>query len=314
MIAFRQDLLLRWTTLLSVVFCSTAAFADSTDDDRARAEALFNEGRAAVKANDYATACPKFEESLKLARRAGTLFNLAQCEEHEGRLVTAVAYYKEGIVVLEPGDLRLAPSKQQLALVEPRVPYLTVKLGAAMPTGGRVTLDGREVEKLDTELPVNPGKHELRVLAPKYVDGVLPFEIAESAHETKTIAIGARLPDPPPPRAVLPPHRIAAIAAFGVGGLGVLTAAITGGLLVSTKSRVDEECPQTACNTAAGYEASKLGKPLLIANTVGWALGLAGASGGTLLWLFGGKKDSKPSKSAQSLMFGPGFVGVEGSF
>lgn len=299
---------------LLIATCSGVAFADSTDDERARAEELFNEGRAAVKANDYATACPKFEASLKLARRAGTLFNLAQCEEHEGRLVTAVALYKEGIVVLEPGDLRLAPSKQQLAIVEPRLPYLTVKLGSAIPKGGRVTLDGREIEKVDVEFAVNPGKHELRVLAPKYADGVLPFEIAESAHETKTVAIGARLPEPPPPPYVVPTQRIVAIAALGVGGLGFISAAITGGLLVSTKNQIAQECPRSVCTTAAGYAASLQGKSLLIANTVAWGVGIAGAGAGTFLWLFKAKKESATPKSGHNFIVSPGFVGVEGSF
>jgi len=162
-----------------VVMIPTPGLADETDDDRKEAERLFNEGRAAVKAEDYKTACPKFEASLKLARRAGTLFNLAQCEEHEGRLVTAVQYYKEGIVVLEPGDPRLAPSKKQLANIEPRMPYLTVNVEGTLPAGGRLTLDGREIDVIGKEFAVNPGKHELRALAPKYADGVVEFEIEE---------------------------------------------------------------------------------------------------------------------------------------
>lgn len=292
---------------------ANSAHADSTDHDRLRAEALFNEGREAVKADDYATACPKFEESLKLARRAGTLFNLAQCEEHEGRLVTAVALYKEGIVVLEPGDPRLGPSKQQLAIVEPRLPFLTVKLAGVLPPGGRVTLNGREIEALDKEFAVNPGKHILKVLAPKHTDEVSAFFMAEGAHETKTVKAGARIPDPPPPPNPITPQRIAAVASLGLGGLGFLGAAITGGLLVSTNARVEKECPQSVCLTAAGFEASKQGKPLLIGNTVAWGVGIAGVGTGLFL-LFKEKQDPKPTKPTHSLVVNPGFVGIEGSF
>ena len=310
----RPLFLLRLASVLLAVTYSGIALADQTDDDRTRAEALFNEGRAAVTANDYATACPKFEESLKLARRAGTLFNLAQCEEHEGRLVTAVQYYKEGIVVLEPGDPRLGPSKKQLALVEPRLPYLTIKLASSLPKDGRVTLDGREVADLGVEFAVNPGKHEIKVLALKYADSSLAFEIAESARETKTVSAGARLPDPPPPPNVLSPKRIGAIVAFGVGGLGFVTAIITGELLVSTKARVDEGCPNVVCTTAAGYEAARQGKPLLVVNTLAWGLGIAGVGTGAFLLLFKGTKDSAKSTSAHSFVVGPGFVGIGGSF
>jgi hypothetical protein len=314
-IASRQTtILLRLGGVLLITTHSGAAWADKTDDDRALAESLFNEGRAAVTANDYATACPKFEASLKLAHRAGTLFNLAQCEEHEGRLVTAVRYYKEGIVVLEPGDPRLGPSKKQLATVEPRLPYLTIKLAAVLPKDGRVTLDGREVEALDVAFAANPGKHEIKVLAPKYADAVMPIELAEAANETVTVKVGARLPDPPPQVVGLSPQRIGAIAAFGVGGLGFVGAVITGGLLVSTNTRVQEGCPNKVCTTAAGYEASRNGKPLLVVNTLAWGIGIAGVGTGAFLLLFRGKKDAAKSKSAHSVVVGPGFVGLEGSF
>lgn len=290
------------------------AFADSTDDDRLLAETLFNEGRAALKVDDYATACPKFQESLKLARRAGTLFNLAQCEEHEGHLVSAIAYYKEGIVVLEPGDPRLGPSKQQLANVEPRLPFLTVKVDGVLPPGGRVTLDGRDVQAIDKEFAIDPGSHEIKVLAPKHADSVLTFTIDEFKRETKTVVAGARLPDPPPPANPITPQKIVAISALGVGGLGLLGAVITGGLLVSTKADVKKDCPQSVCTTAAGFEASKQGKPLLIGNTVAWGVGLAGVGTGLFL-LFKDKQDSAlKKKAAHSLILSPGFVGIKGSF
>jgi hypothetical protein len=314
MASTRTAVLLSFTGVLLTTTSSGTALADEMDDDRNRAETLFNEGRAAVLANDYATACPKFEESLKLARRAGTLFNLAQCEEHEGRLVTAVLYYKEGIVVLEPGDPRLAPSKKQLADIAPRVPHLTIKVASSLPTGGRVTLDGREVEALDVEFATNPGKHEIKVLAPKYADGSMQIEIAEAAHETVTVKAGLRLPDPPPPTNVLNPKRIAAIAAFGVGGLGFVTAAITGGLVVSTNASVQKGCPNLVCTTATGYEASRLGSTLLVVNTVAWGVGIAGAGAGAFLLLFSSKKDATKPKKAHSFILGPGFVGLEGSF
>lgn len=299
-----------------VVLVPSVAFADKTDDERKEAERLFNEARAAVQAEDYKAACPKFEASLKLARRAGTLFNLAQCEEHEGRLVTAVQYYKEGIVVLEPGDPRLGPSKKQLANIEPRLPYLTVVVEGVMPQGGRVTLDGREVEVLGKEFAVNPGKHELRILAPKYADGVVEFEIEEFKKESKTISIGARLPDPPVRIKDLGPKKIAMIAAFGVGGLGVIGAAISGGVLVGAKNRVDKECPSPnkVCESTAAHEAAERAKTSLVLNTLSWGVGIAGVGVGTFLLFYKPKKSPEKPPQAHSLLVAPGFVGIEGRF
>ena len=47
-------------------------FDAGAQDDRARADALFKEGRAAVTRGDYAVACAKFSESFALDRAAGT--------------------------------------------------------------------------------------------------------------------------------------------------------------------------------------------------------------------------------------------------
>lgn len=297
-----------------VIMIPSPGLADETDDDRKEAERLFNEGREAVKAEDYKTACPKFEASLKLARRAGTLFNLAQCEEHEGRLVTAVQYYKEGIVVLEPGDPRLAPSKKQLANIEPRMPYLTVTIQGTLPANGRVTLDGREIEVIGKEFAVNPGKHELRALAPKYADGVVEFEIEEFKKEAKTISIGARLPDPPVRIKDLGPKRIAIIAAYGVGGLGVIGAAVTGGFVVSRYQLAETQCPNRQCKTLEANVKTEQGKGLLVGNTIAWGMAIAGAGAGTFLLLYKGKNEPLKSARTPTWLLGPGFVGIKGSF
>ena len=219
---------------VSLLFSARPSFADQLDDDAKKAEELFNEAREAISRDDYKAACPKFEESLKLVRRAGTMFNLAQCEEHEGRLVTAMRYYKEGIVVLEPGDPRLGPSKQRLSAVEPRIPRLTIQPAADLPKDSRVTLDGKEVEGLSMEILVNPGEHTLAVFAPKRVENKLVVKLEEGERKEVGVSAGAVVvepPRPPPPPVVeqLGKRRIVGLVSLGVGGLGFVGAAVTGG-------------------------------------------------------------------------------------
>lgn len=45
--------------------------------------------RGLVQKGDWAAACPKFEESERLDPGIGTLYHLADCYEHVGRLATA---------------------------------------------------------------------------------------------------------------------------------------------------------------------------------------------------------------------------------
>jgi thioredoxin-like negative regulator of GroEL len=73
----------------SLVLAPTLARADDT----AGAQALFNDGKKLMTSGKYADACPKLEESQRLAPAIGTKFNLADCYEHTGRLASAWAAF-----------------------------------------------------------------------------------------------------------------------------------------------------------------------------------------------------------------------------
>ncbi len=57
-------------------FTLFAASASANQRDPAAAEALFRSGRVAIEKGDYASACPKFEESSRLDPAVGTTCNL----------------------------------------------------------------------------------------------------------------------------------------------------------------------------------------------------------------------------------------------
>src|ERR1700685_1939228 len=81
-----------------VVVAALAGIAGSTiahADDSAAAQALFDQAKKAMAAHRYADACPKLEESLRLEEGVGTLLNLADCYEHEGKLASAWSKYIE---------------------------------------------------------------------------------------------------------------------------------------------------------------------------------------------------------------------------
>lgn len=69
------------------------SFSPEVSDNRQRAEALFAEGREAMKRSDFAVACKKFDASLKLDFGLGTLLNLAECTAKLGDLGRACALY-----------------------------------------------------------------------------------------------------------------------------------------------------------------------------------------------------------------------------
>jgi hypothetical protein len=126
---------------------------------------LFREGRSLVDLGNYAGACPKFAESLRLDYAPGTLLNLADCEEHTGRIATAWAYFNDLSTELPPTDERQPMAVQRANALEPRLPHLTVRSRAGLPVGVKVTRDDVELGRasLDQALPVDPGVHTVVV-------------------------------------------------------------------------------------------------------------------------------------------------------
>jgi Tfp pilus assembly protein PilF len=73
---------------------------DPATAERMLAEKLFDEGRKAMSAGDYKTACPKFEESHRIEPAVGSLINLAACLELSGQPAAACQNYREALVML----------------------------------------------------------------------------------------------------------------------------------------------------------------------------------------------------------------------
>src|SRR5262245_40354409 len=84
------------SVLASALLVSAPAFAQPKRDAVA-ADYLFREARKASRAGNYAKACPLFAESLRLDPGAGTLMNLADCEEHLGQIASAWEHWREAL-------------------------------------------------------------------------------------------------------------------------------------------------------------------------------------------------------------------------
>ncbi|MEZ4227004.1 MAG: hypothetical protein R3B13_39055 [Polyangiaceae bacterium] len=142
--------------------------ASSAPGGAARADALFREARTTMKAGDYDAACPKLEESYRLDPAAGTAVNLGDCFDKQGKVGSALLAYRAARDLLQPGDPRISPVAQQIAVLERRAPKLTITLAPEAPEGMTVLRNGRKVElaELGKALPLNPGDVVLEVSAP----------------------------------------------------------------------------------------------------------------------------------------------------
>jgi PEGA domain len=236
-----------------------AAPAFAQPHDKAAAEALFKEGRAALEKGDYTTACAKFAASLEGSGATGPLVNLAECEEKRGRIATALQLWRDVATRLGgTTDDRLPIAKERIAELEGRVPRITVKLPEGAPAnttirvlprpfgaqssrtaagvsgsssqrlGSHVRIDAETTPRApDQPVTVDPGDHWIIVAAPGYEPQKVTVTVAE--RELKEVTAG-----PGPKQATATAVEIKSVPStqpapgslkrtigFVVGGLGV---------------------------------------------------------------------------------------------
>jgi hypothetical protein len=249
-----------------VLACMTLCRTGLAQDlDPAAAEVLFAAGRKAMTAGDYATACAKFAESQRLDPAAGTLINLADCLDEQGKVASSWQKWREARGMLRPGDDRLWAVDDRIKKIEARLPRLVVTLKSDVPKG---TVVYRDDVKLGTAafglaLPVDPGAHTIRVEAPRRE--VKQFEIELSEGERITIQA-----EPGEELAPAEPIATAAPAA------------------ATKKSVMDDECTdrdgRLLCRQG-GLRAADSGKTLATVANVGVAAGILGIGVGAYLIL-----------------------------
>ena len=254
----------------------------------AAAQALFNEGKQLMGAGRYAEACPKLEESQRLDPGMGTLFNLAECDEHVGKTATAWAAYLE---VASQAKLAAQPAREKVAreraaALEPKLGRLAITPPAGAPGGGgldalELRRDGVLIGKAQwgASLPVDPGDHVVVATAPgrRSWQGSVRVEPAKA----QTIAVPALEPAPvatpavaaaPAPAVVTPSVPVAIgptrgtgeatgpeapagaqlgpqkIAAIAIGGLGVVGLGLGTYFGLSSRSKHDDAGAHCAGN------------------------------------------------------------------
>jgi hypothetical protein len=291
------------------------------------AEQLFRDGRSLLEAGKVDEACEKFAASQRVSPAIGTLLNLAICREQQGRSATAWGLFADAeaqaLRAGDPGRARIAHDHG--ASLAGQLRKIVIDLPAA-PPGVVVKLDGIALPSsaLGTEIPVDPGKHDIAVTAP-----------GKKAWERTDVDVGSgppprvrvELEDAPPAStgaAAEPPttaspqesplgsfsQRWPAWIAFGVGAAGLVTGGVAGGLAFAKASDAKSGCQGSVCPEAAKGSADSA-KSLATVSDIGFAIGAVGALAGAALWLWA---PTRHPASAMSVVVGPTTVRLEGCF
>ncbi len=224
--------------------------------------------------------------------------------------------------------------RTELAALAPRLPSLIIQVrGADAP---RVTLDGADVPAavLGIKRPVDPGRHTIHAVARRTLPADASVTVAEGKVETVTLDLAPAPPGTPDAPDVSPPGTPAAVstplaplanaggsqkrigfAVLGVGAAGLVVGAITGGLAVSQRSSLIQQCPTGHClpsqQTALQPDVDKLHTLASISNA-GFIAGGVFAAAGIIVVVTTPK--ARPQGASVSPLVGPGFAGMAGRF
>ena len=160
------------------------AAAQGADTDRQIAQQLFDDGRALLEARRYGEACTKFAESQRLDPGGGTLLNLANCHELEGKTATAWSEFRDalGQAIKDGRKDREDFTRTHIDALAPLLMRIVVRVPEQV--AGRAPEINIDKSKLppaawNTPIPVDPGEHRVSVSAP----GVEPWTTTVSVSE-----------------------------------------------------------------------------------------------------------------------------------
>lgn len=290
--------------------------AEPSPADRTLARTLFEDGRALAKEGKFAEACPKLEESERLAPGIGTLFNLADCFESLGRTASAWSAFSEAadLARLAGQPERESVARERAQALKPRLSHLKVHLSGPPPNGLLLQIDGKSTSSavVDTEIPVDAGEHHVSGSAPGKVSQDLlvrievgkaltvldlpPFQDAPTTFSPPPEPSPPPLarPEPPkeaPPRTSRPWQKPVAIAAGGVALVAIGVGAAFGLKAGSEWSDAKGSCPSNACD-ANGYSGWESARSSATLSTVFFTTGAIAAAAGIVLWLTAPSADS----------------------
>lgn len=303
----RITTLLSRASVIAALGLTIPSVAHADPAAEARARALFEEGRAVVAKGDLAHAAELFTEARAVYPTAGSLYNLAHCEERLGRLAAARQHWAELLGEAKPGDERAVDATAHLAALTERIPTVKLVLPQGAPSGTTMSVDGVEVEpeRIGTERTIDPGPHLVVVVAPGRERTSTAVLVAEAVRgfplrgtlgrelvEAKPASSGPPVAEPPSvapaseadvDTALEGPRTTLAYVSGGLGLAGLALSGVSALVVLGEKSTVASHCDAEKICDAQGMDAVNGSHTWSALGTVGFVVGVVGVGGFFLL-------------------------------
>ncbi len=322
--------------LASLLLCGFAV-AQSTTEQRAVSEALFQDAKRLLDAGHPEEACPKLAESQRLDPGGGTQLLLGICWERVGRFATAQVELGEALALAkrDGNDAREKIARQHLAAIEPRISRIRLTLASSVQKEElTLTLDGTELPRAvwDTPLPLDRGEHEVGVSAPGFVSTSLRIDLVEEG-KTVNVAIPVLVPvdeetepdvsgraDPggrgeatpftPTRPVVVASREPSSRATWGwvLGGVGAASAGVGAAFGITAlrlNNEVEAACPQVDCPVPSMERKQQNANRAATVSNVAFSVGLVSLAAGVYLLV------TAPPRPPESAFVGRRFADVD---
>jgi hypothetical protein len=317
--------------LVAVTFAvaATAAHRSALAQDKAAAEAAFDQANKLLADGKTAEACDAFARSQKLDAQFGTQYNLAGCYEKLGKTASAWTEFR-ALASLDTNPKRKAKSKESADRLASKLTklLLTTRGGA---DGLVVTRNGTDVTaSVGIESPVDPGEYAIVVSAPGRVDWKSTVNVA-GVGATVTVEIpelemapvekdpegdirlkpgddddddddgtDRRIVDTPQPKSK---RKLIGLSIAGAGVVSAAVGFVFGAQASSKWADAKELCgEENMCPDQATLDMSKeltdAAKSKATLSTVFVGVGVAAIAGGVILWLTAPSASSSAEGSA----------------
>jgi hypothetical protein len=302
---------------------SVGAPARADDDPVERAREQFRDGVALMAAKNWSGALAKFKAVAHVKMSPQVAFNIAECEENLGQLVSALGNYRLALAKSSDGSApqvaETAPAR--IAAIEPRIGKLILKRVEDSPNpNATIELDGAEISaaQLGTEIPVDPGKRSIRVM-----DGgkaVKTESVTLKEGESKTFEVhvpgatdvgGGGGGTSPSGEATGP--SVPGIVVTSVGGASLIVGAVMIGLRQGAIGELDDVCGGDTSCPASAQDTYDKGRMYTGVAEVAIPVGAVGVGVGIALLAtgigapHGGGSDEAPADAAPEVQaFAPG--------
>jgi hypothetical protein len=313
----RLRLAFAWVLGAAAAVAPARARAQSAED-KAAAQAAFEDGKRLMQAHAFAEACPKLAESLRRDPGLGTMLGLADCYEKNGQTASAWAQFHEAAsVAARKGDKREALARTNAARLEPLLSKILVRVPTEADVRGlAVKRDGVDLGRAlwDVAIPVDPGVHAIAATAPGSKEWATTVEAARTPG-VQTVTVPRLEPAPPPPALAPSPaasapapaattstatsspppaahgdagrtQRIAGGVAAGAGVIGVAVGAVLGIVAKSKldQSNADNHCDGTDACDGTGLSLRQSAGSAALGSTIAFVAGGVLVAGGAVLW------------------------------